>query len=82
MARHGRDDQKLLPRLGDSGVKLRFKMEKLAKRPLPHNHLDDRNDCAVNDCRGEIERGLAVTAGQSLENFRRSGQIPASGRKG
>ena len=48
MARHGRDDQKLLPRLGDSYVKLRFKMEKLAKRPLPHNHFDDRNDFAAS----------------------------------
>ena len=67
---------------GDSGVKLRFKMEKLAKRPLPYNHLDDRNDFAANDRRGEIERGLAVTAGQSLENFRRSSQIPACGRIG
>ena len=35
MARQGRDDQKLLARLGSASVKLLFKMEKLAKRPLP-----------------------------------------------
>ena len=71
-----------MPQLRHSGVKLRFKMEKLAKRPLPYNYLDDRNDFATDDRRGEIERGLAVTAGQSLENFRRSSQIPARSRKG
>src|ERR1700730_7368238 len=47
MARHGRDDQKLLPRLGSPSVKLLFKMEELAKRPLPGDVLDNRNDFAV-----------------------------------
>jgi len=32
---------------------------------------------AVNGRRGEIERGLVVAPGQSLENFRRGSQIPA-----
>ena len=63
MARHGGDDQKLLPRLGGPRVKLLFKMEKLAKRPLPGHPLDDRNNLAVNGRRGEIERWLVVTPG-------------------
>ena len=79
MARHGRDDQKLLPRLGSPAVKLLFKMEELAKRPLPGHLLDDRNDFAVNGRRGEIERGLVVTPRQSLENFRRGSQFPPRG---
>src|SRR6202023_2348356 len=66
MARHGRDDQQLLPRRGGASVKLLFKMEKLAKRPLPGHPLDDWNDFAVDSRRGEIERRLLVTPGQPL----------------
>jgi hypothetical protein len=69
MTRQGRDDQKLLARLGGPGVKLLFKMEKLGKRPLPGHPLDDRNNFAVNGRRCEIECGLVVTPGQPLENF-------------
>jgi hypothetical protein len=82
MARQGRDDQKLLPWPGGSGVKPLFKMEKLAKRPLPGHQLDNRNDLAVDGRRGEIERRLVVTPGQPLENFRRGSQIPAGGGVG